>query len=185
MLEERLDQLDQEERSPLFLGKSRIDRNADRTSLLAEIDSCLADYGEHICELTLFDIDEVPDHFAIRTSRMVGFSPAQQRDVASLGNCLEGTGCLAREETAYLMHHRELLSLAPVNDSAVMQLENWVEDKLIRFHRGFRKVRDTLLIRLQAYTTHRADIMIFRWIQMYTYILGPGSDALLEEYCYA
>ncbi|KAH8589516.1 hypothetical protein B0O99DRAFT_664524 [Bisporella sp. PMI_857] len=113
ILEQRLDQIDQQEKSPLFLGKSRYDKNTDRISLLSEIESCLADY----------------DCFAERT------------DVESLQNWLDGTGCLAREETAYLAHHRELVSLAPAADNAVLQFEAWVEDKLIRFYRDFRKSR--------------------------------------------
>jgi hypothetical protein len=73
---------------------------------------------------------------------MLSLGPAQQRDVQSLQNWLDGTGCIAREETAYLTEQRELVSLAPVADSAVMHLEAWVEDKLIRFYRGFRRVRE-------------------------------------------
>ena len=73
---------------------------------------------------------------------MLNFGPAQRRDVESLQNWLDGTGCLAREEIAYLTHHRELVSLAPAGDNAVLQLEVWVEDKLIRFYRGFRKVKE-------------------------------------------
>lgn len=46
MLEQRLEQIDQQETSPLFLGKSRCDKNTDRISLLAEIESTLVDYGE-------------------------------------------------------------------------------------------------------------------------------------------
>lgn len=45
MLEQKLDQIDQEETSLLFLGKSRCDRNMNRITLLSEIESCLADYG--------------------------------------------------------------------------------------------------------------------------------------------
>jgi hypothetical protein len=44
-LERRLEQVDQQEVSPLFLGMSRSDRNMDRISLLSEIEFCLADYG--------------------------------------------------------------------------------------------------------------------------------------------
>jgi len=122
MLEQRLDQIDQQETSLLFLGKSRCDGNLDRISLLSEIESCLADY----------------DHFTERTYRMLSLNPAQQRDVQSLQNWLDGTGCLAKEEIEYLAHRRELVSLAPAGDSALLQLEVWVEDKLIRFYRGFR-----------------------------------------------
>jgi hypothetical protein len=81
------------------------------------------------------------DQFAERTHRMLSYGCAQQRDVKSLQNWLDGTGCLAREEAAYLTHQKELASLAPVTDSAVTQLEAWVEDKLVRFYIGFRSVR--------------------------------------------
>jgi len=73
---------------------------------------------------------------------MLSFGAAQGREVESLQNWLDGNGCLAREETAYLTHHRELVSLAPAGDSATLQFESWVEDKLIRFCRAFRKVRE-------------------------------------------
>lgn len=79
---------------------------------------------------------------------MLSFGSAQQRDVESLQNWLRGTGGLAREETEYLLY-RELMCLAPAADSAVMQLETWVEDKLIRFYRGFRKVRDKYEYRIR------------------------------------
>ena len=46
MLEERLEEIDQAERSPLFLGKSRCDKNLERISLLSKIESQLADYGK-------------------------------------------------------------------------------------------------------------------------------------------
>ncbi|RDA95040.1 hypothetical protein CP533_2193 [Ophiocordyceps camponoti-saundersi (nom. inval.)] len=125
MLEQRLDRVDEEEASALFLGKSRVDKNVERRSLQLEIESCLADY----------------DQFVERTYRLLSYPPAHQRDVESLQNWLSGTGCLAREETAYLSHSEELMSLAPEDDSALLGIESWVEDKLIRFYRGFRDSR--------------------------------------------
>jgi hypothetical protein len=77
---------------------------------------------------------------------MLSRSPAQRRDIESLQNWLDGTGCLARVETKYLTYHRELVSLAPACDSALVQLEAWVEDKLIRFCRGFRNVCTSAMI---------------------------------------
>ncbi|KAK4076865.1 hypothetical protein Purlil1_12547 [Purpureocillium lilacinum] len=124
-LEQGLEEVDREEPSPLFLGKSRCDRNDARKSLLSEIEVCLADY----------------DQFVERTSRMLGLGSAQPRDVESLQNWLEGTGCLDREEAAYLTHRHDLTSLAPMGDTAVLQLETWIEDRLIRLWRGFRKNR--------------------------------------------
>lgn len=73
---------------------------------------------------------------------MLNFVPAQQRDINSLQNWVNGTGYLAREETAYLTHHHELVSLAPGGDSAIVKLEAWVEDKFIQLWRDFRKVRE-------------------------------------------
>ena len=77
---------------------------------------------------------------------MLSLNPAPRRDVQSLQNWLDGTGCLAREETEYLTHQRELVSLAPAGDSALLQLEAWIEDNLIRFYRGFRKVQEESIL---------------------------------------
>ena len=141
MLEQRLEQIDQQEESPLFLGKSRCDRNTNRISLLSEIEHRLADYGTWAyrnCYMSsLIDLDL----FLERTCRTLNLGTAQRRDIESLQNWLSGTGCLAREETAYLAH-RELVSLAPAGDGAIVQLEALVETQLIRFYRGFRKVRE-------------------------------------------
>lgn len=45
MLEQRLDEIDEEEQSLLCLGRSRSDTNTDRTALLSEIEKCFAEYG--------------------------------------------------------------------------------------------------------------------------------------------
>lgn len=81
------------------------------------------------------------DQFVERTSRIFCLQPAEGRDIASLQNWVEATGCLAREETAYLAYRNDLASLAPAVDSAVRQLETWVEDKLVQYWQGFRSVR--------------------------------------------
>jgi hypothetical protein len=47
-LEEQLDKIDRDEPLPVFLGKSRGDTNLERLSILSQIDSSLADYGEHV-----------------------------------------------------------------------------------------------------------------------------------------
>lgn len=71
---------------------------------------------------------------------MLGFEAATLRDVSSLQNWVNGNGCMAREETAYLTRCNDLLSMAPAGDDAVAQLRPWVEDKLIRFYKGFHEV---------------------------------------------
>ena len=44
-LEAQLDQIDQNEKLPLYLGKSRGDTNPERKSVMSQIESALADYG--------------------------------------------------------------------------------------------------------------------------------------------
>ncbi|KAK3391098.1 hypothetical protein B0H63DRAFT_467254 [Podospora didyma] len=125
-LEQSLERVDRDESCPLFLGKARSDGNQDRASILSEIETCLEDY----------------DKFAERTARMLGFGPAHKRDIESLQNWVDGMGCIARQETAYLSQGQdELACLAPESDQALLQLETWVEDKLVRFYPGFRKSR--------------------------------------------
>ncbi|KAK1993570.1 hypothetical protein LX36DRAFT_693638 [Colletotrichum falcatum] len=124
-LEERLDEIDRQETSPLFLGRSRSDRNQERDSLLSEFNACLADY----------------DQFVERTNRALNLGPAQKRDLTSLQNWIEGNGCIARAESAYLTQERDLMSLGPVSDGAIVHLEAWLEDRIIRLWRGFRKSR--------------------------------------------
>ncbi|KIW29935.1 uncharacterized protein PV07_05720 [Cladophialophora immunda] len=123
-LEKQLEQVDDEEPSPLFLGKSRLDANEQRRTVLAELETALADY----------------DSFVERTSRFLQLKPASPGDVTSLKNWVDGTASLAREETEYLNRPRDLVNLASLGDSAMAKLEAWVETKMIRFYPGFRKL---------------------------------------------
>lgn len=105
---------------------------------------------------------------------MLAFGRSEGRDVESLQNWLDGNGCLAREETAYLTHRQELVSLAPAADSAVLQLEAWVEDKLIRFYSGFRSVSEDSIITAGRLTTRISLITtISPSTRMYISIPGP------------
>jgi len=63
-----------------------------------------------------------------------------QRDVTSLVNWLDGTAALARDETQYLNHARDLVSLGPTDDSLFSVTESLVEDSLIRYSEWFRTV---------------------------------------------
>ncbi|KAL7622013.1 hypothetical protein AAE478_007514 [Parahypoxylon ruwenzoriense] len=124
VLEQKLDKIDQEETSPLFLGKLRVDRNQARASLLSQIDEHLADY----------------DSFMERTRKVLRSDPPVPRDIQSIKNWLDGTSHVSSTETAFLDHiQRELVSLAPSVDSATRQIETWVEDKFIRYYPKFRE----------------------------------------------
>jgi hypothetical protein len=80
------------------------------------------------------------DQFIDNTHRMLSINHAQQRDIESLQNWLEGNVCLSEEESAYLTHGRDLVSLAPVEDSATLQFETWVESGFIQLWRKFSTV---------------------------------------------
>jgi hypothetical protein len=42
---------------------------------------------------------------------MLSYEAAKPRDISSLQNWVDGNGCIAREETAYLARHKDLLSV--------------------------------------------------------------------------
>jgi hypothetical protein len=46
-LENQLDKVDREEESPMFLGSTRLDRNAQRKEILSQIESKLQEYGAY------------------------------------------------------------------------------------------------------------------------------------------
>jgi hypothetical protein len=106
---------------------------------------------------------------------MLSLDAAEARDVDSLQNWLNGTGCVAREETAYLTHTRELASLAPVRDSALLRIEVWVEEALIRCYRGFRKVRDLGCMAYLTRLAKKSRIVITISQSTRTCICTPGA----------
>ncbi|KAF3034659.1 hypothetical protein E8E12_001493 [Didymella heteroderae] len=122
-LEEKLDKIDQNETFPIFLGVSRLDANAERLSTLAAIEASLDDY----------------DKFVQSSRNMLSLDAAETRDIESLQHWVAGNGTVARKETEYLEHSRELARLAPLRDTALFRVEIWVEDVLIRCYQGFRK----------------------------------------------
>ncbi|OXV10498.1 hypothetical protein Egran_01741 [Elaphomyces granulatus] len=127
VLEARLDHLDREEGRPFFLGTCRhdVDGNSNRNDLLNQIHLKLSEY----------------DASVDRCRQMLSCSRANARDIASLQNWLERTGCVNEDEISYLDRENELVSLASSSDLAMKQLEDWIEDRLIRYDKGFRTVQ--------------------------------------------
>ncbi|KAK0739046.1 hypothetical protein B0T21DRAFT_285004, partial [Apiosordaria backusii] len=125
LLESELDILDREEAAPFFLGTCRSDGNASRVTLLGRIHSKLAEYGNS-------------------PRQLLSYSRASSRDVTSLRNWLDETGCLSEEESLYLDRDRDLASLACSRDFAMSHLEEWVEDRLIQFYSQFRAHRQQI-----------------------------------------
>ncbi|KAM0461566.1 hypothetical protein ACHAPV_004272 [Trichoderma viride] len=119
ILEKRLEKLDRGEVARLSLGTCRADKNEDRHAILAEIDNALTDY----------------DAFLERHHQALSFSTAPARPVSTLWNWVEGTGCMARAETAYLEHGEDLISLATPEDNIVTWLETLAEYVSLYFHK--------------------------------------------------
>ncbi|KAF3064949.1 hypothetical protein GL218_02145 [Daldinia childiae] len=107
LLEKQLEKIDRDEGPSLSLGSCRRDTNSERHEVLAKIQDALADYDEYL----------------ERHQRALYFESAPQRAISNLRNWISGTGCVARNETAYLEHDEDLVSLATSEDFLVTWLE--------------------------------------------------------------
>ncbi|KAI1357171.1 hypothetical protein F5Y08DRAFT_354660 [Xylaria arbuscula] len=112
VLEKQLEKADQDEEMVLFHGSIRKDTNQERDSILSEIDAVLADY----------------DALIKRNCEVLSYEPASRRDIMNLRNWVDGNGCIARDETTYLIRADDLLSVAHPDDSAMASLGALVED---------------------------------------------------------
>ncbi|CZR64741.1 uncharacterized protein PAC_14640 [Phialocephala subalpina] len=115
LLEKKLDNIDRDEGSPLFLGSSRRDKNEERQSVISDIRDALGTY----------------DDLLERNSRMLAFGAAHPRDVSSLQNWHMGNACISREEMEFLDRREGLLCLSQPNDGLVSWLERFVSQRLM------------------------------------------------------
>ncbi|QPC76221.1 hypothetical protein HYE68_006973 [Fusarium pseudograminearum] len=129
VLEKKLDDIDNAEPIPFFLGKTRLDGNQDRLAVLAEIESNLAEY----------------DELLERTERTLSFGRAESRDLQSLRKWVDGNRTIARDETTYLSEEKDLISLAPRLDNATARFEDWIEELAARFLSPSNLVRPGIL----------------------------------------
>lgn len=79
----------------------------------------------------------------MRNNHILNYAHAKPRNILSLQNWINGNGCIARDETAYLTRCSDLIALNSSHDSATERLEDWIEDKLVRFCKLVRKVVTT------------------------------------------
>ena len=82
------------------------------------------------------------DSLVERNHRMLGFENAKYRHISSLQSWLEGNGCIARAETAYLQQGEDLVTLTSTSDNALDQLEAWIEHAMIWISKNSRIVRN-------------------------------------------
>jgi hypothetical protein len=144
MLQDKLEAIDRAETKSLFLGASRLDTNPERSSTLCELDHCLADLGTQTIPVSSSEDGLLMwqlDSFVDRTIRVLNRKPASSRARDDLRNWLNTKGCIPREESAFLEDADDLMELKEPSDGVMAQLEGWVEDSLVHFIPGFRKVR--------------------------------------------
>ena len=78
------------------------------------------------------------DEFIERNHRSFAYETAKAQLVSSLLNWVDGNGCIARAETAYL-DSGELISMASNDDTVMAWLEIWVEKGLFHLQKYLRK----------------------------------------------
>ncbi|KIW77439.1 hypothetical protein Z517_09885 [Fonsecaea pedrosoi CBS 271.37] len=137
-LEKQLEMVDQQEPNPLFLASCRRDKNVEREAILSRIDTALVDYGK----FTPFLFSHPSPLYSMieRSRQILSLEPAKTRDISSLDHWVDGNACLARDETAYLLRPRDLVSIAPLPDDAVARVESWLADRLMHCWKDFREL---------------------------------------------
>ncbi|KAH8589139.1 hypothetical protein B0O99DRAFT_637335 [Bisporella sp. PMI_857] len=120
-LEANLEAVDANETKAIYLGNHRRDNNPARKQILQEIDCALKEYDELI----------------ERNHRMLNHESAQPLNVASLQNWVQSTGCLSRDETAYLGAEEDLICVAAQTDTFLVRLELLLERALLSCWSGF------------------------------------------------
>ena len=81
-----------------------------------------------------------------RAHRTLNLESAKPENLQSLDNWVNGTGCLARTETAYIKHHSDLFNFASSGDQSITHLDAYLGDPLVRLYRWHRKVDNSDLI---------------------------------------
>ncbi|CAG8973488.1 hypothetical protein HYALB_00002813 [Hymenoscyphus albidus] len=65
-----------------------------------------------------------------QSSKVLAYPASTERDIISLNNWVEGTSCLARQDSSYLDHKDDLMNLTGPVDNAITRTESVVEDSM-------------------------------------------------------
>lgn len=80
------------------------------------------------------------DELVERSARVASYTQTQERDVEGLRKWVDGNGCIAKEESRYLGHGKDLFTFSSEDEDPLSRLERSVEDALVSFFRGYYKV---------------------------------------------
>ncbi|CAG8962188.1 hypothetical protein HYFRA_00005239 [Hymenoscyphus fraxineus] len=122
LLEDQLEQIDNAERCPIFLGNSRIDINPARKQILSEIQIGLREYDEII----------------EKNRKVLSYPTPKPRDLTNLTNWIENSASLAAEETGYLSKP-DLLTIGMPIDEPLLQVELLLEHVIMFCYEIFNK----------------------------------------------
>lgn len=75
-----------------------------------------------------------------RNRSILAFDDPRKRDTTNLRNWVENTSCLARDETAYLLQPKDLMTILSPQDHALSRLSPLLEGLLRTFHSVLSKV---------------------------------------------
>ncbi|KAI0549743.1 hypothetical protein F4679DRAFT_584206 [Xylaria curta] len=166
ILEEQLEEIDRDESQSLSLASFRRDGNKKRHAVLADIQDALNDY----------------DAYLERYQRASSFDAAPSRTISNLQNWVDGTGCIARNETAYLEHAEDLFSLATSEDRLVTWLEARTEDFCVFCWNLFPRTKAASSLRGLLDVSRDPNVHIFSpsFLRVAVYILvAPFITVLL------
>ncbi|KAG7008743.1 hypothetical protein G7Y79_00004g013270 [Physcia stellaris] len=123
VLEKQLDQIDNEETRDLFLGNRRRDRNLQRAEIVTKLEKTLRNY----------------DKFLYTSREALDSGTASRKDITNLQNWVENTSNIARDETAYLSHSEDLMTLHCPPDDTMARLTPLIERAICSLYRLFGK----------------------------------------------
>lgn len=94
----------------------------------------------HIFVLNPMSLSFYADAILERNRRILAFDNPRKKDVVNIQNWVENTSSLAREETAYLLQPKDLMTILSPQDAALARLTPLLEGFMRTLYRVFRKV---------------------------------------------
>lgn len=146
-LEQKLDNIDTIEKRQIYLGCLQRDGNDERKRTLEELRQQLLTYGtssqlDFLRTFACFALTNarLTDSMLADYCRVLSMPKGSVRDAKSLQSWLTGTGCISREEIAYLDHVDDLVNLTGTADVVFRWLENMIVDAALWTTGLFRMV---------------------------------------------
>ena len=115
----------------------RRDVNPQRQQVLQNLKAALKEYGtrklsrveqDYSMLVPISPNNQHTDEMLDQSRKSLAMPTSRCRDVQNLKRWLDGTGCLDRQESAYLEHEHDLGNLADPLDNSVVYTESIVED---------------------------------------------------------